>query len=261
MDVEPLSPSSAATGAVLSPELLHAMDAYWRAANYLSVGQLYLYDNPLLTKPLELAHVKPLIVGHWGTTPGQNLVESEREADRGRHSEHHGVERRRHCEPRHHPCAHHDAGARRQEQNQGRADRSKAQDEQQHGCRDGDFLDVPQVAQVGGDHVVEDGGQAGQCDGDAAVRGRVGGAVGDRGHLLRPALPLGKISLETKQEIGMVRIALRILRQADHLTGPGHLGHRQCRAGHCSLVQALLGPQCRGIKGRVGPCSAPYRLT
>jgi xylulose-5-phosphate/fructose-6-phosphate phosphoketolase len=46
------------------------MDAYWRAANYLSVGQLYLYDNPLLKKPLELSHVKPLVVGHWGTTQG-----------------------------------------------------------------------------------------------------------------------------------------------------------------------------------------------
>ncbi len=58
----------------LSPELLRKMDAYWRAANYLSVGQLYLYDNPLLNKPLELAHVKPLVVGHWGTTPGQNFI-------------------------------------------------------------------------------------------------------------------------------------------------------------------------------------------
>jgi xylulose-5-phosphate/fructose-6-phosphate phosphoketolase len=58
----------------LSSELLHKMDAYWRAANYLSVGQLYLYDNPLLNKPLELAQVKPLVVGHWGTTPGQNFI-------------------------------------------------------------------------------------------------------------------------------------------------------------------------------------------
>ena len=48
----------------LSPELLQRMDAYWRAANYLSVGQLYLYDNPLLKKPLELSHVKPLVVDH-----------------------------------------------------------------------------------------------------------------------------------------------------------------------------------------------------
>jgi xylulose-5-phosphate/fructose-6-phosphate phosphoketolase len=58
----------------LSPELLHKIDAYWRAANYLSVGQLYLWDNPLLNKPLELAHVKPIVVGHWGTTPGQNFI-------------------------------------------------------------------------------------------------------------------------------------------------------------------------------------------
>jgi xylulose-5-phosphate/fructose-6-phosphate phosphoketolase len=58
----------------LLPALVDKMDAYWRAANYLSVGQLYLYDNPLLNKPLELAHVKPLVVGHWGTTPGQNFI-------------------------------------------------------------------------------------------------------------------------------------------------------------------------------------------
>jgi phosphoketolase len=45
----------------LSPELLHKMDAYWRAANYLSVGQIYLYDNPLLKEPLKLSHVKPLV--------------------------------------------------------------------------------------------------------------------------------------------------------------------------------------------------------
>jgi xylulose-5-phosphate/fructose-6-phosphate phosphoketolase len=58
----------------LSPELLQRMNAYWRAANYLSVGQIYLYDNPLLREPLQLAHVKPLVVGHWGTTPGQNFI-------------------------------------------------------------------------------------------------------------------------------------------------------------------------------------------
>jgi len=58
----------------LEPELLHRMDAYWRAANYLSVGQIYLYDNPLLTRPLALSDVKPLVVGHWGTTPGQNFI-------------------------------------------------------------------------------------------------------------------------------------------------------------------------------------------
>jgi xylulose-5-phosphate/fructose-6-phosphate phosphoketolase len=50
------------------------LDAYWRAANYLSVGQIYLYENPMLRQPLTLAHVKPLVVGHWGTTPGQNFI-------------------------------------------------------------------------------------------------------------------------------------------------------------------------------------------
>ena len=58
----------------ITPELLRKMDAYWRAANYLSVGQIYLYDNPLLKEPLKLSHVKPLVVGHWGTTPGQNFI-------------------------------------------------------------------------------------------------------------------------------------------------------------------------------------------
>jgi xylulose-5-phosphate/fructose-6-phosphate phosphoketolase len=58
----------------LSPELLRKMNAYWRAANYLSVGQIYLHDNPLLKKPLKLAHVKPRLLGHWGTTPGLNLI-------------------------------------------------------------------------------------------------------------------------------------------------------------------------------------------
>ncbi len=56
------------------PDDLQAIDAYWRAANYLSVGQIYLYDNPLLREPLTLAHIKPVIVGHWGTTPGQNFI-------------------------------------------------------------------------------------------------------------------------------------------------------------------------------------------
>lgn len=50
------------------------MDAYWRAANYLSVGQIYLYDNPLLRKPLKREHIKPRLLGHWGTTPGLNFV-------------------------------------------------------------------------------------------------------------------------------------------------------------------------------------------
>jgi xylulose-5-phosphate/fructose-6-phosphate phosphoketolase len=58
----------------VSSEMLTKMNAYWRAANYLSVGQIYLYDNPLLREPLTLAHVKPLVVSHWGTTPGQNFI-------------------------------------------------------------------------------------------------------------------------------------------------------------------------------------------
>lgn len=58
----------------LSPDLLKKMHAYWRAANYLSVGQIYLYDNPLLKKPLQLDHVKPRLLGHWGSTPGLNFI-------------------------------------------------------------------------------------------------------------------------------------------------------------------------------------------
>ena len=58
----------------LTPELLDRMDAYWRAANYLSVGQIYLYDNPLLKRPLALSDVKRMLLGHWGTTPGQNFI-------------------------------------------------------------------------------------------------------------------------------------------------------------------------------------------
>src|SRR6266446_659990 len=55
-------------------ELLKRMDAYWRAANYLSVGQIYLYENPLLKKPLKREHIKPRLLGHWGTTPGLNFI-------------------------------------------------------------------------------------------------------------------------------------------------------------------------------------------
>jgi xylulose-5-phosphate/fructose-6-phosphate phosphoketolase len=66
--------SATALTGPLPPDLLRRMDAYWRAANYVSVGQLYLYDNPLLKRPLELSDVKPLVVGHWGTTPGQNFI-------------------------------------------------------------------------------------------------------------------------------------------------------------------------------------------
>jgi xylulose-5-phosphate/fructose-6-phosphate phosphoketolase len=58
----------------LTPDLVSKIDAYWRAANYLSVGQIYLYDNPLLKRPLKREHIKPRLLGHWGTTPGLNFV-------------------------------------------------------------------------------------------------------------------------------------------------------------------------------------------
>ena len=58
----------------LTQEELRLIDAYWRAANYLSVGQIYLYDNPLLKEPLKLEHIKPRLLGHWGTTPGLNFI-------------------------------------------------------------------------------------------------------------------------------------------------------------------------------------------
>src|SRR5215831_9278744 len=58
----------------LSRDELSKIDAYWRAANYLSVGQIYLYDNPLLKKPLSKEHIKPRLLGHWGTTPGLNFI-------------------------------------------------------------------------------------------------------------------------------------------------------------------------------------------
>src|SRR5450631_1912208 len=58
----------------LSAEELRKINAYWRAANYLSVGQIYLYDNPLLKKPLTIDHIKPRLLGHWGTTPGLNFI-------------------------------------------------------------------------------------------------------------------------------------------------------------------------------------------
>src|SRR6267154_4890715 len=58
----------------LSPDQLRKMHAYWRAANFLSVGQIYLKDNPLLETPLTLEHVKPRLLGHWGTTPGLNFL-------------------------------------------------------------------------------------------------------------------------------------------------------------------------------------------
>src|SRR5215467_12172738 len=58
----------------LAADQLRKIDALWRAANYLSVGQTYLYDNPLLKEPLKKEHVKPRLVGHWGTTPGLNFI-------------------------------------------------------------------------------------------------------------------------------------------------------------------------------------------
>jgi xylulose-5-phosphate/fructose-6-phosphate phosphoketolase len=62
------------SGEPLSPEELRTLDAYWRAANYLSVGQIYLLDNPLLREPLAIEHIKPRLLGHWGTTPGLNFI-------------------------------------------------------------------------------------------------------------------------------------------------------------------------------------------
>src|SRR5512138_2805729 len=63
-----------ATDKPLAPDLLEKMNAYWRAANYLSVGQIYLYDNPLLRQPLQMEQIKPRLLGHWGTTPGLNFI-------------------------------------------------------------------------------------------------------------------------------------------------------------------------------------------
>ncbi len=68
------SQKTSLTDKPLPPELLDKMNAYWRAANYLSVGQIYLYDNPLLRKPLALDQIKPRLLGHWGTTPGLNFI-------------------------------------------------------------------------------------------------------------------------------------------------------------------------------------------
>ena len=71
-DVDSVSEMPSARGP-LSDDELRLIDAYWRAANYLSVGQIYLLDNPLLREPLRPEHVKPRLLGHWGTTPGLNL--------------------------------------------------------------------------------------------------------------------------------------------------------------------------------------------
>src|SRR6266700_2806530 len=66
--------SMKAKSKTLNPDLLRKIDAWWRAANYLSVGQIYLLDNPLLREPLAPEHIKPRLLGHFGTTPGLNLV-------------------------------------------------------------------------------------------------------------------------------------------------------------------------------------------
>jgi xylulose-5-phosphate/fructose-6-phosphate phosphoketolase len=58
----------------LDPDELRKIHAYWRAANYLSIGQIYLFDNPLLSEPLRVEHIKPRLLGHWGTTPGLNFI-------------------------------------------------------------------------------------------------------------------------------------------------------------------------------------------
>ncbi|HXU44917.1 MAG TPA: phosphoketolase, partial [Thermoanaerobaculia bacterium] len=69
-----MSPGNPTRDRTLDAEQLRKMDAYWRAANYLSVGQLYLLANPLLQQPLEISHVKPNLLGHWGTTPGLSFI-------------------------------------------------------------------------------------------------------------------------------------------------------------------------------------------
>src|ERR1700685_2296869 len=69
-----MTTTSKPAATVLSQDELALLDRYWRAANYLSVGQIYLLDNPLLQEPLRLEHVKPRLLGHWGTTPGLNFI-------------------------------------------------------------------------------------------------------------------------------------------------------------------------------------------
>ncbi len=74
MTIADTTPATAAGEPALSLDELRLIDAYWRAANYLSVGQIYLLDNPLLKEPLKPEHVKPRLLGHWGTTPGLNMI-------------------------------------------------------------------------------------------------------------------------------------------------------------------------------------------
>src|SRR5262249_8143597 len=66
--------SQGAVAGPLSPEKMHLMQRYWQAANYLTVGQIYLSDNPLLREKLKLTHIKPRLLGHWGTSSGQNFI-------------------------------------------------------------------------------------------------------------------------------------------------------------------------------------------
>src|SRR6516164_3094061 len=71
---KPVEGTKAAPAGGLSAQELRLMDAYWRASNYLSVGQIYLLDNPMLHEPLKREHIKPRLLGHWGTTPGLNML-------------------------------------------------------------------------------------------------------------------------------------------------------------------------------------------
>src|SRR5882757_6147365 len=73
-DIKPSTGDGKVAAAPLSADELRRMDANWRASNYLSVGQIYLLDNPLLKEPLKREHVKPRLLGHWGTTPGLNML-------------------------------------------------------------------------------------------------------------------------------------------------------------------------------------------
>jgi len=74
MSASDMTPTASTVSHPLAPDELRRIDAYWRAANYLSVGQIYLLDNPLLKEPLRPEHVKPRLLGHWGTTPGLNMI-------------------------------------------------------------------------------------------------------------------------------------------------------------------------------------------
>ena len=69
-----VTPTAIQSAAPLDDRELELIDAYWRAANYLAVGQIYLLDNPLLRRPLKPTDIKPRLLGHWGTTPGLNFI-------------------------------------------------------------------------------------------------------------------------------------------------------------------------------------------